>query len=57
MLGIKRLDKVTNREIYNRVKQVPISQTLAKRTLAWIGHMLRPADEPIKIYSLYEPSQ
>ena len=58
MLGIKRLDKVTNKEIYNKVKQVPISQTLAKRTLTWIGHMLqRPADEPIKIYSLYEPSQ
>ena len=57
MLGIKRLDKVTNREVYNRVKQVPISQKLAKRTLTWIGQMLRrPADQPIKRYSLYEPS-
>ncbi|CAF0980581.1 unnamed protein product [Brachionus calyciflorus] len=58
MLGIKRLDKVPNSEIYKKVKQVPISLKLAKRTLTWIGHMLRrPTDEPIKIYGLYEPSQ
>ena len=38
-----------NTEIYKRVKQVPISQTLVKRTSTWIGLMLgRPAEEQLK---------
>ena len=58
MLGINRLDKISNAEIYEKVKQVPISIKLAKRQLTWIGHMLRRhSGEPIRIYGLYEPSQ
>ena len=58
MLGIKRLDKVPNEEIYKVVKQIPISLKISKRQLTWVGHMLRrQTDEPIRSYSLYEPGQ
>lgn len=58
ILGIKRLDKVSNNEIYERVKQIPLSVTLGERQLTWIGHMLRRNDnELIKKYALYGPDQ
>ncbi len=58
ILGVKRLDKVTNNEIYERVKQIPLSITLGERQLTWIGHMLRRDDnELIKKYALYGPDQ
>ena len=58
MLGIKRIDHVTNKEVYNKVRQGKLSQKVAKRQLTWIGHMLRrDKDELIKIYGLYEPNQ
>jgi hypothetical protein len=58
MLGVRRLDKVSNEEIYRRVQQQPLSTTLAARQLTWVGHMLRrPEDEPIRRYALYEPEE
>ena len=58
ILGIKRLDKITNETIYKQVNQIPLSITAAKRQLTWTGHILRSgADEPVRIYGLYEPSE
>ena len=52
------LDKITNKSIYERVKQQPLSVKLARRQLTWVGHMLRrKEDEPIRRYSLYEPGE
>ena len=52
------MDKISNNEIYERVKQIPLSVTLGKRQLTWIGHMLRRNDnELIKKYALYGPDQ
>ena len=41
MLKIKRIDHITNDQIYRRVKQHPISTKIKKRQLNWFGHMLR----------------
>jgi hypothetical protein len=58
ILGVKRLDKVSNNEIYERVKQIPLSVTLGERQLTWIGHMLRRNEnELIRKYALYGPDQ
>jgi len=58
ILGIKRLDKVPNKSIYQQVQQIPLTITADRRQLTWTGHILRSdADEPVRIYSLYEPSE
>ena len=58
MLGIKRINHVTNKVVYNKVRQGKLSQKVAIRQLTWIGHMLRrDKDELINIYGLYEPNQ
>ena len=52
------LDKITNKSVYERVRQQPLSVKLARRQLTWVGHMLRRNDdEPIRKYSLYEPAE
>jgi hypothetical protein len=56
MLGIKRLDKISNSTIYETVKQEPLVQTLQRRQLRFIGHCLRRnSNEFTNIYALYTP--
>lgn len=58
ILGIIPLYKVTNKSIYEKVKQEPFSVKLAKRQLTWVGHLLRRKnDDPIRINGFYEPSE
>ena len=57
MLNIRRLDHVTNEEIYKRVNQQPLSISIQRRQLTWIGHILRrEPEEPIRKYALYQIS-
>jgi len=57
MLNVKRTDRLSNAEIYNRVAQKPLSVTLAKRQLSWVGHILRrEKSEPIRNLALYRPT-
>ena len=57
ILGIKRLDRVTNTTLYNLSHQSALTQTIQKRQLGWVGHILRkPTNEPLNIYALYSPS-
>ena len=57
MLGIKRIDKILKKTIYETVEQEPLSVKVARRQLTWVGHMMRRNDEsPIQTYGLYEPS-
>ena len=47
ILGIKWKDFVTNEEIRDKTKQQPLSSTICKRRLRWLGHVLRlPATRP-----------
>ncbi|CAF1276691.1 unnamed protein product [Adineta ricciae] len=56
MLGIKRLDKVSNNTIYGIVKQEPMVQRVQRRQLRFIGHCLRKnSNEFINQYALYIP--
>ena len=57
ILGIKRLDRVPNSELYRLTQLRPVTQTIQEKQLRWIGHILRKAlDEPINIYALYQPT-
>ena len=57
MLGIKRLDKVTNVAVLERVEQQPLSIAVQQRQLRWLGHALRRGPmEPATIFALYEPA-
>ena len=40
MLGFKRLDKVRNEEVYQKVKQVELYETVKKRQLEFIGDII-----------------
>ena len=54
----KRISRIPNKTIYEKVKQTPLSNKLTKRQLAWVGHILRyDSNEPVRIYGLYEPSR
>ena len=56
ILGVKRLDKVTNVEIYQRSAQIPLMSTIRARQLRWISHLLRrDKSEPAREFALYEP--
>ncbi|XP_071789623.1 uncharacterized protein [Asterias amurensis] len=56
ILVIKRLDNVTNTTLYNLSHQSALTQTIQKRQLRWVGHILRkPTNEPLNIYALYPP--
>ena len=56
ILGVKRLDRITNIEIYRRTAQEPLMPTIRARQLRWIGHLLRRAkNEPARELALYEP--
>ena len=52
MLNIKRIDHITNVEIYKRTNQLPLSDK------TWVGHILRRhIEEPVRKYALYQPSE
>ena len=56
ILGIKRLDRVTNAEVYRRSAQTPLIATIRARQLRWVGHLLRrDKNEPAHELALYEP--
>ena len=56
MLGVSQAEThMTNIELYNAVKQQPLSLEIRKRQLSFVGHCLRMTeDEPARIYSLYQ---
>ena len=57
MLNVKRLDKVSNSKILERVGiKHPLILTVQRRQLKFVGHSLRRAeDELINEYVLYTP--
>ncbi len=62
MLNIKRLDRVTNSEIYRQIKNAtgkeiePLTLQIQRRQLRYVGHCLRKAEnELINKYALYTP--
>ena len=56
MLGIKRIDKISNKEIYEKVQIDPLVTQVQKRQLRYVGHCIRkPKEELIHQYVLYEP--
>ena len=58
MLNIKRIDNVTNVEIYKRTNQLPLSDKIKRRQLIWVGHILRRhIEESLRKYALYQPSE
>ena len=57
MLDIRRLDKVPNVDVLARVNQRELINAAYKRQLQWLGQALnRDADEPSRIFALYEPA-
>jgi len=56
MLNIKRIDRVSNAEIYDLTQTAPLEENVRTRQLRFLGHVLRmPDDEPCKEYALYIP--
>jgi hypothetical protein len=56
MLGIRRLDKVSNDRIYALTGSTQLMQTVISRQLKFLGHILRmDKEEPANTYALYEP--
>ena len=56
ILGVKRLDRITNNEIYRRTAEEPLMSTIRARQLRWIGHLLRrDKSEPARELALCEP--
>lgn len=55
MLGIRQADAhMTNEELYRLTKQRPVSVTIRKRQLEFVGHCLRMEEnEPPHIYAIY----
>ena len=56
-LGVKRLDRVPNVDILNRVKMPPLINLVRKRQLGWLGHALRTSEEQdtARTFALYVP--
>jgi hypothetical protein len=56
LLGVGRLDKIANNEILTRVGKPPLINTVRRRQLGWLGHVLRRDErEPVRIFALYIP--
>ena len=56
MLDIQRTDCLPLSTIYDQVDKGPLTNTLKKRQLGWLGHALRRRnDEATKRLALYEP--
>ncbi len=55
-LGIKRMDKISNAEVYTRTNWKPLFNSVIHCQFAFLGHILRlPNKEPAKQYALYIP--
>ena len=55
ILGVKKIDHVTNAEIYERSGMRPLTCLVRERQLGYLGHILRRDDnEPSKTFALYE---
>ena len=58
MLKIKRTDRISNEEVYNRAGARPLSQSIQRRQLKYVGHSLRkPEKELINKYVVYTPDE
>ena len=58
MLNIKRLDRISNAEIYKRIGIDELVLQIQRRQLRFVGHSLRrPENELINKYVLYQPIQ
>ena len=56
ILGIKRMDFISNEEVLKRVKQVLLIQLIQQRHLHFLGHILRkPENELVNRYALFNP--
>lgn len=56
LLGISRLDRVPNEDILATVGRRPLINSVRRRQLGWLGHVLRRDErEPAKIFALYTP--
>ena len=56
MLNIKRLDKISNEEIYTKIGITPLVHQIQRRQLKYVGHCLRKdKNELINKYVLYKP--
>ncbi len=58
ILDIKRLGCISNEVILERINRQPLVNTVRRRQLGWLGHVLRrDKDEPARIFALYVPEQ
>ena len=56
LLGISRLDRVPNEDILATVGRRPLINSVRRRQLGWLGHVLRRDErEPARIFALYTP--
>ena len=57
MLNIKRSDRISNQEIYNKIGLDPLTTIIQRRQLSYVGHCLRKDrnKELISQYVLYQP--
>ena len=56
ILGIKRMDFISNEEVLKTVKQDLLIQLIQQRQLHFLGHILRkPENELVNRYALFHP--
>ena len=57
MLRIKRTDHIPNTTIYGMTQTEPLINSVRKRQLRFLGHILRlPDEEPARRFALYTPT-
>ena len=52
MLGIKRIDKVSNEQVYKMVNRCQLTQRVQQRQLRFVGHCLRRDENDLIKYVL-----
>jgi hypothetical protein len=58
MLGIKRIDKVSNDIVYEKVGRDKLTLQVQQRQLRFVGHSLRRNEnDPITKYVLWAPDE
>ena len=55
--GIKRPEKISNKNLWKMTKQEPVMQTITRRKWRWIGHTLRKKNSNVTRYALEWNSQ
>ncbi len=45
VVGTRRVEKMSNIDLYCKTETIPWSQTIKRRRLNWLGHLLRLPDE------------